>query len=417
MAASVDGEGPERRPGRGRGSRRAQEPPPRPEEEAPAREGASEREVVEPPVLAPPPTSPWADGLGRTATRCLQLLLVVVAGVVVVYACLQLRLVVVPLLLSALVAAAAAPLVRWLVSRGLGRGLATGVVLLAGAAVLAAVGWAVVGGVRGQWPQLQASAQEGFAEVQRFVVQGGLPVSDAQVAQARDAAVGVLTGAGFRSGALAGLGVVTQIATGTVLALFLLFYFLKDGPRIWSFLISGVHGPRHRRLERVGERSAVVLGGYVRGTATVALVDAVLIGVGVAVVGVPLALPIALLTFVAAFVPIVGAVAAGVVAALVALVTVGPVAALVVVGIVVVVNQVEGNLLQPVLLGRALSLHPLAILLALTAGTVLGGVVGAVLSVPLAAVAWAAVVTWNAEKRTSAAATTQQPRAEGQTAA
>ena len=381
------------------------------DEAGPAGAGTSGAPVAEPPVLAAPPTSPWADGLGRTATRSLQLLLLVLLGVVVVYACLQLRLVVVPLLLAALGAAAAAPLVRWLVGRGLGRGVATGLVLLGGAVVLTAVGWAVVGGVRDQWPQLQASAQEGFAEVQRFVVEGGLPVSDAQVEQARDAAIGVLTGAGFRSGALAGLGVITQVATGTVLALFLLFYFLKDGPRIWAFLISGVHGPRHRRLERVGQRSAVVLGGYVRGTATVALVDAVLIGAGVAVVGVPLALPIALLTFVAAFIPIVGAVAAGVVAALVALVTVGPVSALVVIGIVVVVNQVEGNLLQPVLLGRALSLHPLAILLALTAGTVLGGVVGAVLSVPLAAVAWAAVVTWNAEKRVAPAALPPQPGA------
>ncbi|MGQ7295553.1 AI-2E family transporter [Quadrisphaera sp. KR29] len=376
---------------------------------APPTEGAegAEEQVVEPPVLAKPPTSPWADGLGRTATRCAQLLLVVVLAALLVFASIRLQLVVVPVLIAALVAAAASPLVRWLVRRGMGRGLATATVLLSGLVLLGLVVWAVVGAVQGQWPQLQASAQEGLAQVQRLISEGGLPVSDAQVDQAREAAVGVLTGAGFRSGALAGLNAAAQVATGTVLALFVLFYFLKDGPRIWAFLISGTHGARHRRLERVGHSAAGVLGGYVRGTATVALVDAVFIGAGTAIVGVPLALPIALVTFVAAFVPIVGAVAAGVLAALVALVTNGPVAALVVIGIVVAVNQLEGNLLQPLLLGRALSLHPLAILLALTAGTVLGGIVGAVLSVPLAAVAWAAVTTWSADRRTSREALTR----------
>lgn len=370
-----------------------------PSAQAPAEE-QPEREV-DPPVLAEPPTSPWADGLGRTATRSLQVLVVVALAALVALAAVQLRLVVVPVLIAALVAAAASPLVRWLVARGAGRGLATAVVLLGGLAVAGLAGWAVVGAVQGQWPELRASAQEGLVRVQRLVAEGGLPVSEAQVEQARAAAVEVLTGAGFRTGALAGLSAVGQVATGTVLALFVLFYFLKDGPRIWAFLISGTHGTRHRRLERVGHSATGVLGGYVRGTAAVALVDAVFIGVGTALVGVPLALPIALVTFVAAFVPIVGAVAAGVVAALVALVTNGPVAALVVVGIVVLVNQLEGNLLQPLLLGRALSLHPLVILLALTAGTVLGGIVGAVLSVPLAAVAWAAVTTWSADRRTS----------------
>ena len=133
-----------------------------------------------------------------------------------------------------------------------------------------------------------------------------------------------------------------------------------------------------------------VLGGYVRGTATVALVDAVLIGLGLFIIGVPLALPLAVIVFIGAFVPIVGATVAGILAALVALVTTGPVEALIVVAIVVAVNQLEGNLLQPVVLGNALKLHGLVVLLALTAGTILGGIVGAILSVPLTAVAWTA---------------------------
>ncbi|WP_407319619.1 AI-2E family transporter [Isoptericola halotolerans] len=139
-----------------------------------------------------------------------------------------------------------------------------------------------------------------------------------------------------------------------------------------------------------------MLGGYLRGTAIVATVDAVAIGIGLLVVGVPLALPLAVVVFLGAFVPLVGAVVAGALVALVALVTNGPVAALVVVAIVVAVNQLEGDLLAPLVMGKVLSLHPLAVLSALTAGTILAGIVGTLLAVPIAAVAWAAVKEWNA---------------------
>ena len=141
------------------------------------------------------------------------------------------------------------------------------------------------------------------------------------------------------------------------------------------------------------------LGGYVRGTASVAAVDAIGIGVGLAIVGVPLALPLAVVVFITAFIPIVGATAAGILAALVALVANGPVAALIVVGIVVLVNQLEGNLLQPVLMGKTLKLHGLVILIGLTAGTVLAGITGAIMSVPLLAAAWGAVQVWGGPDR------------------
>lgn len=141
-----------------------------------------------------------------------------------------------------------------------------------------------------------------------------------------------------------------------------------------------------------------VLGGYVRGTAIIALADAVAIGVTLFIMQVPLALPLAVITYIGAFVPLVGATVAGILAALVALVANGPVAALIVVGVVIAVNQLEGSLLQPIVMGKSLQLHALVILLALTAGTVLGGIVGAVLSVPMAAVAWAVVQVWTAEE-------------------
>ncbi|BDZ49271.1 hypothetical protein GCM10025867_15120 [Frondihabitans sucicola] len=136
-------------------------------------------------------------------------------------------------------------------------------------------------------------------------------------------------------------------------------------------------------------------GGYVRGTATVALVDAIGIGLGLFIIGVPLALPLSVIVFLSAFVPLVGATVAGILAALVALVANGPVAAIVVVAIVILVNQLEGNFLQPVVMARSLSLHPLVVLIALTAGTIIGGIVGAVLAVPIAAVAWGIITVWN----------------------
>ena len=174
-----------------------------------------------------------------------------------------------------------------------------------------------------------------------------------------------------------------------------LFFFLKDGPKIWEFLLRPFDGDRYERGKRVGDATVRTLGGYVRGTAIVAAVDAIAIGIGLAIVGVPLVIPLSVLVFLLAFIPLVGATVAGILAALVALVAVGPVEALIVVAIVVVVNQVEGDFLQPVVMGRALRLHPLVILFALTAGTVLAGLTGAVLAVPVAASVWRAIQVWD----------------------
>lgn len=146
------------------------------------------------------------------------------------------------------------------------------------------------------------------------------------------------------------------------------------------------------KARRASDRTVLTLGGYARGTAVIALVDAVIIGIALLVLGVPL--PLAVVVFLGAFVPPLGATLAGVLCALVALVTNGPVTALIVIGVVIVVNQVEGDVLALIVFGRALSLHPLAILLALAAGTVLAGLVGAVLSVPVAAVTWTVIRTW-----------------------
>jgi predicted PurR-regulated permease PerM len=146
--------------------------------------------------------------------------------------------------------------------------------------------------------------------------------------------------------------------------------------------------PRRRRalVDDAGRKSFATLGGYLRGVAITATVDAVLIGITLAVLGVPLVVPLAALTFFGAFIPLVGATLAGIVAALVALVAVGPVKALIVVGAIILIQQIEGHVLAPIVLGRAVQLHPLAVALALAGGAVIGGIVGTLLAVPIVAV-------------------------------
>jgi predicted PurR-regulated permease PerM len=148
---------------------------------------------------------------------------------------------------------------------------------------------------------------------------------------------------------------------------------------------------RKAALDELGERSWHVLTAYVRGVVFVAFVDAVGIGLALFLIGVPLVLPLALITFILAFVPLLGAIVAGAAAALVALVAVGPTAALLVIGAVILVQQVEGNILYPMIVGRTVSLHPVAVFLAVTIGGLLYGIVGAALAVPLATVAAATI--------------------------
>jgi putative heme transporter len=178
----------------------------------------------------------------------------------------------------------------------------------------------------------------------------------------------------------------------------LTFFFLKDGTRLWDWVVELFHEDRQPVLREVGDRSWAVLSAYVRGVFLVACIDAVLIGAALLIVGVPVAMPLIVLTFVAAFFPILGAFVAGAAAVLVALVANGTVAALVILAVIVAVQQLEGNVFYPVVVGRKLRLHPVGILLALTAGGVLAGVAGAFLAVPVAAVT-AAVIDYTRERR------------------
>ncbi|MBF4561524.1 AI-2E family transporter [Microbacterium sp. VKM Ac-2870] len=337
----------------------------------------------------------WSDAFGALAIRAVQILVVVALAAGVIWGIRQLTVVTIPLVIALILASAFAPLMGWLRRRGIPSIAATLLTLLAIAIVLTGIGWLIVWAVRDQWDELYAQAQGGFSDLMAWAQTLPLQIDRAQIDEWVSSLGGFVTSAQFGSGALAGVSAVAGFITGLVLMIVMLFFFLKDGPQMWQFLLRPFRGSAYERAQRVGDKTVTVLGSYVRGTATVAAVDAVGILIGLLILQVPLALPLAVLVFLLAFIPIVGATLAGALAALVALVANGWVVALVVVGVVVLVNQLEGNFLQPVLMGRSMHLHAFVILVALAAGTVLGGIVGAVLAVPLTAVAWGIVQVWD----------------------
>lgn len=351
---------------------------------------SSEPEVV----IVPASSTYWSDTFGRIAIRVLQSLLVLAAVVVVVYAGIQLKLVVIPVLIALIVASALRPLVRVL-EKAMPRTAAAVLSLLAGVIIFGGIITFAVIQVQSQFAALQKSVATGIDQVGDFITNGPFDISAAQIEGARKALIDFVTSAQFSSGAIAGVSVAVSLITGVVLTVIVLFYFMKDGPYIWDFLISPFNPDLHARARRAGDSAVQSLGGYVRGTTIVAFVDALFIGIAMVILQVPLAIPLAIVVFIGAYIPLVGATVAGIIAALVTLVTVDLGSAIVVAIVVIVVQQLEGNFLSPVVLGRSLKLHGLVVLLALTAGTILGGIIGTLLAVPTAAVAWAVIKQWN----------------------
>lgn len=345
-------------------------------------------------ALTSAPTRLWSDSLGRAAIRAAQVLLLLVLSIAAVYSFIQLKLVAIPVIIALILASALSPLVA-LLAKWMPRAVAAVVALLLGVSAFGGIVTVAVVGVQSQFDELTKSVSTGIDEIIAFIEDGPLPIDQQQIDDAREAIIDFATSSQFGSGALAGVSTVIEVITGIVLGLFVLFFFTKDGPMIWAFLIKPLTPVKHVKAERAGSRAVETLGGYVRGTAIVAFVDAFFIGLALVILQVPLALPLAVIVFIGAFIPIVGATLSGVIAALVALVTVDVTAAIWVLVVVIAVNQLEGNFLQPVVLGKTIKLYSLVVLLALTAGTILGGIVGTLLSVPIAAVAWAIIKSWN----------------------
>lgn len=293
-----------------------------------------------------------------------------------------------------LVAALLAPPVSWLASRGLPRTLASAVVLVGGLAVVGGVLTLVITTVINGLPGLRKQAVQSLQNIHLWLQRGPLHLSQGQLDQGLEQLTDSLRNsqATVTWGALSTASTLFGFLSGLLLVLFTLFFFLRDGRKIWDVMLR-VTTPAHvrPRVEVAGLRAFASLVAYVRATAAVALMDAAGVGIGTALVGVPLSPVLAALVFLGAFVPYLGSMVTGAIAVLVALVTTGPFPALIVLAVVIGVMQLEGHVLQPLILGHAVRLHPLVVVLGITAGFLLTGTAGAVFAVPVVAILNAAI--------------------------
>lgn len=318
-----------------------------------------------------------------------RLLLMAAALAVLFWVLAVLKTVVVPVAIALLVTIVLTPLVTWLQRRvRLPRAAASGVALLGLLAVIGLLiglaGSSIASGIAELWQE----AGQGIGKVTAWLAQGPLHVSTAQVDDyvSRIGSSISKDSGGLVSGALSVTTTVGHVAAGTLIAIFCTFFFLLDGRAIWTWVVGLLPLVAREPLHQAGRRALITLGAYTRTQILVAFVDAVGIGVGAAVLRVPLALPLGIIVFVGSFIPIVGAVLTGSIAILVALVAQGPGAAVLMLVVVLAVQQLEGHVLQPFLMGHAVSMHPVAVLLVVATGSLMAGVVGALFAVPVAAV-------------------------------
>ena len=345
-------------------------------------------------------TTGRSDRLRRVGEAALWTIVIVVAVIGALRLLAELRLVVLPVLLAVVLATFLLPPTRWLTRRGWPRGVSALVVVVL---TLMAVGLSfafLVPPVVSQFGTFDFQLSTVVDRIERWIAASPLPLSTGQIGgviEDLDNRVGESFDAVAR-GIVSGAVVAVEILAGLLLAIAVLFFLLKDGERIWAWVVSLTPSSRREDVDAIGMRSWHALGGFVRGQFVVAVFDAVLIGLALVLIGVPLAVPLGVLVFFGAFVPVVGAALTGLLAVLVALVSVGVGGALAALAAIIVVQQLEGNILQPVVVGRAVDVHPIAILLAVTAGAVLAGIIGAMVAGPAVAVA-AATLGYLREER------------------
>ncbi|MBM6620322.1 AI-2E family transporter [Micrococcaceae bacterium RIT802] len=297
-------------------------------------------------------------------------------------------LLVIPLMIAALLAGLLMPVVRLLKRWQVPNGLATGLTMVAFLAVITGllllVGRTMARGMMSLWQQ----ALTGISQVQHWLSTGPLHLTNQDVDRYVDGALKQLQSNSdtILSGAVSWGSTLGHFAAGVLLALFSLVFFLLEGERIWSFVVRLMPRRARAATDGAGRKGWVSLVNYVRVQLFVAFIDAVGIGVGAAILGVPLAFPLGGLVFIGSFIPVIGALVTGALAVLLALVANGWVNALIMLAVVLLVQQAESHILQPLVMGRAVSLHPLAVVLAVAGGSLIAGIAGALFAVPVLAV-------------------------------
>jgi predicted PurR-regulated permease PerM len=357
--------------------------------------GASARlrtQAPSPPGQLPrEPTVPvW---LARAAAWSWRLLLVGLLVYVVFRVATALQLVILPCIAALLLTALLHPLAALLRHRGIGSLTATWCTVLAAIVILAGLTILAVNQVTSDYPRLRREVRHTAHDVQHSLAGPPFHISSARLAQYTNDVVNffsqhksVIAGSVVTGGRIA-----LELGAGVILTIFVMFFLLKDGEKIWGWITKGLPAEAKRRTDEAGTAAWSVLVNYMRGTTAVAAIHALFIGLALGVLGVPLLVPLIILVFIAAYLPLVGIFIAGTVVILVTLGTKGWIAAAIMIGVFILEGQIEGHLLQPLLIGRVVRLHPLAIILVLAVGGVIGGIAGAIVAVPAAAaitVAW-----------------------------
>ncbi|MFE0419096.1 AI-2E family transporter [Streptomyces tendae] len=321
------------------------------------------------------------------------------------------QLVVLAFVAALLITALLQPAVAWLRRHGVPRGPATALTAILGFVIMGLIGWFVTWQVMENIDNLSDQVQDGIDELRNWLLNSPFHVTDKQINEIaknlRDA-VGANTDQ-ITSAGLEGVTVVVEALTGILLAAFSTLFLLYDGKRIWQWSLKLVPAAARPGVAGAGPRAWRTLTAYVRGTVIVALIDAIFIGLGIYFLDVPMAVPLAVFIFLFAFIPLVGAVVSGALAVVVALVTQGVFAAVMTLVVVLAVQQIEGHILQPFILGRAVRVHPLAVVLSVAAGGMVAGIGGAVVAVPLVAVTNTVVGYLRAYSREAALRQTPKP--------
>jgi predicted PurR-regulated permease PerM len=314
-----------------------------------------------------------------------RLLVIGAAAAMIIFILIQLYVVVVPIILALFLAAALEPLVARLRRAGWPPALAAAAVFLGALAVIALLVTWIGSAVADELSDVGDRVDEGVQEVRDWLQGDPLNMSPERLDQLEDDLRGALTSGGS-GGVARGARAVTEALSGAILMLFTLFFVLKDGFKMADWFKERIAPAQRDDAVEITGRARRIMRLYLIATGLTGLIDGILIAIALIILGVPLVLPLAVLTFLGGFIPLIGATVAGLVAALVALVDGGFTTALLVVGATILVQQIEGNLLQPLILERAVRLHPLVTVVAVGAGLLVGGLLGAFLSVPLVAI-------------------------------
>ena len=332
--------------------------------------------------------------LERAAAWSWRLLVCATAVLAVLTVLWYLRVIVLPVMVALTIAPALSPIAAWLRSLGLGRPAAA-LALLAGLAVVAGLIAIVTTSVLAQYDELADAVSRAVNDITQRLE--GEPFN-LSLDRTEDLQSSLADSWGQASGyAASGVQAGVGLLTGLVLAVAVLYFVLRDGAAFWDWILRRFAPETRPVIDRAGQHAWAVLGGFIRGTALIAAIDATLIGIGLWLLGVPLAFALAVLVFMGAFVPFVGALVSGLIAVLVAFADEGWKIGLAALAVVVAVQFIEGNFLQPIIQSRTVDLHPAVILLAVAAGASLFGIPGAYLAVPVTAVVFAVVGSLESE--------------------